>query len=60
MNKKKNILKAILLKRKDFKFTREEANSRDGKWEKVADEMRGTMSKETVEYLTKYSNEIRK
>jgi len=32
----------------------------DGKWKKVADKMRGTMSKETVEYLKKCSNEIRK
>jgi len=60
MNKKKNILKAISLKTKGFKFNREEANSRDGKWEKVADEMRGTMSKETVGYLKKCSDEIRK
>jgi len=60
MNEKKNILKAISLKTKGFKFTREEANSRDGKWKKVADEMRGTMSKETVAYLKKCSDEIRK
>ena len=60
MNKKKNILKAISLKTKGFKLNREEANIRDGKWKKVADEMRGTMSKETVEYLKKCSDEIRK
>jgi len=60
MKKKKNILKAISLKTKGFKFNRKESNSRDGKWKKVADEMRGTMSKETVEYLKKCSDEIRK
>jgi len=55
MKKKKNILKVISLKTKDFNFNREEANSRDGKWEKVANKMRGTMSKETVAYLKKCS-----
>ncbi len=30
-----------------------------GKWEKVADEMRGTMSSDTVEYLKSCSQEIR-
>ena len=60
MNKKKNIFKAISLKTKGFKFNREKANSREGKWKKVADEMRGTMSKETVKYLKKCSDEIRK
>ena len=60
MNEKKNILKAISLKTKAFKFNREEANIRDGKWKKIADEMRGTMSKETIEYLKKCSDEIRK
>jgi len=50
----------ISLKTKGFKFNREEANIRNGKWKKVADKMRGTMSKETVEYLKKCSNEIRK
>jgi len=57
---KKNILKTISLKTKRLKFNREESNSRDGKWKKVADEMKGTMSKETVEYLKKCSDEIRK
>ena len=60
MKKKKNILKVISLKTKGSNFNREEANSRDGKWEKVANKMRGTMSKETVAYLKKCSNEIRK
>ena len=52
MNEKKNTLKT-----KGIKFNREEANSRDSKWKKI---MRGTMSKETVEYLKKCSEEIRK
>ena len=30
-----------------------------GKWAKVADEMRGTMSSDTVEYLKNCSQEIR-
>jgi hypothetical protein len=55
MKKKKNILKATSLKIKGFNFNREEANSRDGKWEKVANKMRGTMSKETVKSLKKCS-----
>ena len=46
--------------KKGFNFNREEAHSRDGKLEKVANKMRGTMSKETVAYLKKCSNEIRK
>jgi hypothetical protein len=45
MKKKKNILKVISLKTKGFNFNREEAHSRDGKWEKVANKMRETMSK---------------
>ena len=45
---------------KDFKFDREESNHRETKWKKVANEMRGTMRKETVEYLKKCSDEIRK
>jgi len=63
MDKKDEITKTLTatsIKTKDFKFNREEANCRDGKWKKVADEMRGTMSKETVEYLKKCSEEIRK
>jgi len=63
MDKKDEITKTLTatsIKTKDFKFNREEANTRDGKWKKVADEMRGTMSKETVEYLKKCSDEIRK
>jgi hypothetical protein len=60
MKKKKNILKATSLKIKGFNFNREEANSRDGKWEKVANKMRGTKSKEIVAYLKKCSDEIRK
>ena len=60
MKKKKNILKVISLKTKGFNFNREKSNSRDGKWEKVANKMRGTMRKETVEYLKKCSDEIRK
>jgi len=60
MKKKKNILKVISLKTKGFNFNRGESNSRDGKWEKVANKMSGTMSKETVAYLRKCSNEIRK
>jgi hypothetical protein len=31
--------------KKGFNFNREEAHSRDGKWEKVANKMRETMSK---------------
>ena len=31
-----------------------------GKWAKVADEMRGTMSTDTVEYLKSCSQEIRR
>ena len=45
---------------KDFKFDREESNHRETKWEKVANKMRVTMSKERVTYLKKCSNEIRK
>ena len=63
MNKTKKstkILKATSLKTKGFNFNREESNSRDGKWKKVANKMRGTMRKETVEYLKKCSDEIRK
>jgi len=63
MGKKDGVTKTLTatsIKTKDFKFNREEANSRDGKWKKVADDMRGTMSKETVEYLKKCSDEIRK
>jgi len=63
MAKKDKVTKALtatLIKTKDFKFNREETNNRDGKWKKVADKMRGTMSKETVEYLKKCSDEIRK
>jgi hypothetical protein len=48
-------LKVISLKTKGFNFNREEAHSRDGKWEKVANKMRGTMSKETVKSLKKCS-----
>jgi hypothetical protein len=55
MKKKKNILKVISLKTKGFNFNREKSNSRDGKWEKVANKMRGTMSKETVKSLKKCS-----
>jgi len=63
MGKKDEVTKTLTatsIKTKDFKFNREEANNRDGKWKKVADKMRGTMSKETVEYLKKCSDEIRK
>jgi len=52
MGKKDEVTKALTatsIKTKDC---------RDGKWKKVADEMRGTMSKETVEYLKKCSDEI--
>jgi len=63
MGKKDEITKTLTatsIKTKDFKFNREEVNTRDGRWKKVANEMRGTMSKETVEYLKKSSDEIRK
>jgi len=63
MGKKDEVTKpltATSIKTKDFKFNREEGNTRDGKWKKVANEMRGTMSKETVEYLKKCSDKIRK
>jgi hypothetical protein len=60
MKKKKHILKIISLKTKGFNFNREKANSRDEKWKKVANKMKGTMSKETVAYLKKCSNETRK
>jgi len=56
MDKKDEVTKTLIttsIKTKDFKFNREEANNRDGKWKKVANKMRGTMSKETVEYLKK-------
>jgi len=54
MGKKDEVMKTLTLtsiKTKDC---------RDGKWKKVANEMRGTMSKETVEYLKKCSDKIRK
>ncbi len=35
------------------------ATKKKGKWAKVADEMRGTMSSDTVEYLKNCSQEIR-
>ncbi len=35
------------------------ATKKKGKWAKVADEMRGTMSSGTVEYLKNCSQEIR-
>jgi len=63
MDKKDKVTKpltATSIKTKKFKFNREEANTRDGKWKKVADKIRGTMSKETVEYLKKCSDEVRK
>jgi hypothetical protein len=35
------------------------AKRKKGKWAKVADEMRGTMSPSTVEYLKECSQEVR-
>ena len=35
------------------------ATKKKGKWAKVSDEMRGTMSSDTVEYLKNCSQEIR-
>jgi len=42
MGKKDEVMKTLTdtsIKTKDFKFNRKEANTRDGKWKKVADEM---------------------
>jgi len=43
-----------------LKYQKSKTKAFEYEWKKVVDEMKETMSKETIEYLTKYSNEIRK
>jgi len=43
-----------------LKYQKSKTKAFKYEWKKVAEEMRGTMSKETVEYLKKCSDKIRK